>query len=150
MAFKGLGGTEDSERKADMLQMGSEAKYGSASDRRRFLRLDVETKVSITATNLSSDKIEAMSKNMSVTGICFTSSEKVEVGAIVGLEIVLQEIHLPVHLDGVVAWSKETVVQSGEHDTIYDVGVKLINLDNTDEGKFLVYMCGKMMERVGK
>ncbi len=122
-------------------------------ERRRFVRLDVEAKVNfrikeIDGEQVLSERIGGKSKNISVEGICFSSQNQLKIGSKIELEVFLPGSE-PVHMQGEVAWSSPVQPKMGSK-AAFDTGVKLLNIQKTDENKFLVYICNKMTERLNK
>jgi len=123
-------------------------------EKRKYIRFDVKTKVNIkvkdrgVGDNLQG-KIAAMSKNMSVSGICFFSPVQLVRGVVLDMEVFLPfELH-PLCLKGEVRWCTLTKTES-EGKKMYDVGVKLFTLDKNDESKFIKYNCDQMMLKIEK
>ena len=114
------------------------------SDKRKFLRFDVETKVNFVIQEKGygvAKKFSGINKNLCLEGVCFISERKVDPGAILKLEIFLPRQSQPLHLEGEVRWS-QAVTKTGEKD-MWETGVRLFTLEKTDDSKFVGYVYDK-------
>jgi c-di-GMP-binding flagellar brake protein YcgR len=118
-------------------------------NRRKYFRVEVDAKVDIyseeRSKSIREDKISANIKNISAGGISFSSDIKLTPGNIVKLEILFPDESTPLCLRGEVVWSSPAV--SGDS---YDTGVKMLSINESDEQKFIKYICTKMSERLSK
>ncbi|MCK5083096.1 MAG: PilZ domain-containing protein [Candidatus Omnitrophica bacterium] len=90
-----------------------------------------------------SDKYLAVSRNISVGGLCFASSEKVRQGDLLHLEVYLPGAKEPIHMKGRVEWCKpvpalsyeERLLEEIEGQRVFEVGVRLmlVNEESVDE-----------------
>lgn len=150
MGYKGYSKQSDPESmdKFDSFdrEMGRRDEVSDPVERRKYIRLDFEAKVKVKVTEQEQEHLSAVSKNLSVEGIRISLPKKVSPGPVIDLDISLPGMLKTIHLQGEVVWSNEMLIQSGQSDHFYDTGVKLRNLLNTDEGKFLIYICSHMMK----
>ncbi len=126
-------------------EMGRRDEGCDPAERRKYIRLDFEVKVKVSVTEQEQKHLSVVSNNLSVEGIRISLPKKVSPGPVIGLDISLPGMPKMVHLQGEVVWSREMLIQTGQKDHFYDTGVKLMNMDGTDEGKFLIYICSHMM-----
>lgn len=107
------------------------------------LKVDARYKV------LDSKEFSSISRtlNISADGICFESVKVLKPGTYVDLEISLGDKIEPVKLVGEIRWSSETKA-FGETEKKILNGVKLVNVQKSDEGRFLKYYCDKMVEKL--
>ncbi|HQP10191.1 MAG TPA: PilZ domain-containing protein [Candidatus Omnitrophota bacterium] len=99
---------------------------------------DLETKVKfeVIAENgetAASEKYSAVSRNVSVGGLCFSSTQKVTQGDLLHLEVFLPGSGDPVHMKGRVEWCKPVIPsyedrlrEEVEGDRPFEVGVRLM------------------------
>ena len=122
-------------------------------ERRKYIRFNADSKINITVKREkgkkpSAAKVSAIAKNLSVEGLCFKSKKKYERGNLIRLEIYLPPYRKPLHLEGRVIWSH--ALRKKSEKGFFDTGIKLFTVEKADEGKFLGYVCEKMMGRLGK
>ncbi len=85
----------------------------------------------ITFKEFKEDNI-SISKNISVQGICFTTSKNYPVNTLVALEIFSPTRKMPFNMLAKVKWKNKRVVgKSTEH--VYDVGVEFLKIDADGE-----------------
>ena len=89
----------------------------------------------------------AVSKNLSVEGICFKCVKKLKPGTVLKLDVFLPNQERPLSLEGKVIW-QGSIFQ--EDKKVFETGVNLFTLDKDDESKFVTYVCDKMTERLSK
>ena len=108
---------------------------------------DLETKVKFelidqTGENSLSDKYLAVSRNISVGGLCFVSSKRVRQGDLLHLEVYLPGAKEPIDMKGRVEWCKpvspsyeERLLEEVEGHRVFEVGVRLmfVNEESVDE-----------------
>lgn len=117
------------------------------TERRKYPRFElmVKAKYSVMDSNmiLRIDK----TKNVSAEGICFESNVFLKTGTHVNLEIDLGDGSSPVRLIGEVKWSYE-IKGAGIGEKKYLNGVKLMNVPESDESRFLKYYCNRIVEKL--
>ena len=118
-------------------------------ERRKYPRF--ELKVDAKYDLADAANIAAVNKtvNISAEGLCFESDAQLKSGAVVNLEVELGDNSAPVKLSGEIRWSQE-IKASGMAKKQFLNGIKLINLPKSDEGRFLKYYCGKMVEKLSE
>ena len=113
-------------------------------ERRKYprfeLKLDAKYKV------MTDEEVYKLGKtrNISAEGICFESDEKLDKRVHVNLEVDLGDSSSPVSIIGEIRWSKEMKDAKKR----YVNGVKLINVPESDEARFLKYYCDRMVEKL--
>jgi hypothetical protein len=75
-----------------------------------------------------SKKYPAVSKNISVEGLCFCSHKQLEKGDILYLEVYLPHRKQPICMEGKVRWSQPAASKHPEG-AEFDTGVKLISVE---------------------
>ena len=122
-------------------------------ERRKYLRFNADSKIKVkvkakTKQKASQASIAATTRNLSVEGFCLKAKKKYKHGTLIKLEITLPSYRKPLHLEGKVVWSHALHKKSEKG--FFDTGIKLFTVERGDEGKFLGYVCEKMMGRLGK
>ncbi len=114
-----------------------------SSERRKHERYDTQVKISFHVNydvktrvrfqlldkekhTPASSKYPAVSKNVSVDGLAFTSEKELTKGDFLSIEVYLPAEKEPLHLEGEVVWSQPT----HEHNK-FDSAVKLVNMNGT-------------------
>lgn len=72
-------------------------------------------------------KYSAISKNVGVEGLCFTTSFRLNQGEHIHLEVFVNENKDPVPMEGQVRWSRQCLSTSGK-DRQFDTGIKIISV----------------------
>ena len=79
----------------------------------------------------------AMSRNISVGGLCFVSSRKAKQDDLIHIEIYLPNAKDPIHMIGKVEWCKPAMRSYEDHlheevegQPIFEVGTRLLSVDN--------------------
>ena len=132
-------------------------KESTPEERRRYVRIDVAAKVNFRVikkerkerTAVSTENTSAMSKNVSVEGVCFKSKKQLPPGKEIDLQISFPSEPEPLLLEGEVRWSRPIQVE-GEAETMFETGVKLYTFEKNDESRYLSYVSEKMMERLSR
>lgn len=94
---------------------------------------DIKTKVKFQVIDKEKDKIlpprySAMSQNVSVEGLCFTSTKNLAQGNILYIEVYLPGRKDPVCTEGEVRWSRATSPDQKMKDK-FNTGVKLLRIN---------------------
>lgn len=124
-----------------------------SAERRRYARLDVNTKVNFMVKGkkeVSTKNLSAISKNISIEGICFTSKNQLKTGDNLQLELFLPAEPEPLLLKGEVKWCRPIDKPEGKSPTDFEIGVKLHTLKESDESRYMQYVLDKMMERLSQ
>ena len=120
----------------------------SSIERRKYARLDIRSKVNFSIIDMPEgerpvDRFHAIGKNIGVEGILLTSSEQLETGMILDLEVFMPDTREPVYLEGEVRWcSPAGKDDSGEEK--YDIGVKFLDVDKKHVLMLIKYLCGNL------
>ena len=123
-------------------------------ERRKYIRLAIGTKVNFRVVKekkeeaAPKEKVSALSKNMSVEGICFRTDRDVASGAKVELEIFLSSEPEPLLLEGEIKWSQPVLTKEGKK--MFHIGVQLSTFAKNDENRYMRYVCEKMTERLSR
>ena len=102
---------------------------------------DLETKVKFEIIDqednkVTSDKYLAISRNISVGGLCFVSSKKLKQAELLHLEVYLPGAKDPIHMIGRVEWCKpvppsyeDRILEEMESKRVYEVGVRSLSVN---------------------
>ncbi len=123
------------------------------SEKRKYVRLDVKTRINLrpegrNGRNEDVIPVKATSENISIDGMRFISDCKLTPGAKMRVEIFLENDTDPVHIQGRVVWSDKVKAGKGAKAS-YESGMRLLTIDKSDENRFIVYACDKMVESLG-
>ncbi len=126
---------------------------GGFIEKRRYIRFDIAAKVKfqVSAENKNetpSQMVTAISKNLSVEGIRFTSEKKLETGTMLKLEINLPLQLKPLEIEGQVKWCQSLMQPDGKE--YFETGVKLFTIEKCDETRFVGYVNNLMKQSLGK
>ena len=116
-------------------------------ERRRYPRFELKVDARYKVLDLKELPSVSRTLNISAEGLCFESAKPLKPGSYVNLEISLGDKIEPVKLVGEIRWSSE-IKASGKTEKKVLNGVKLVNMQKSDEGRFLKYYCDKMIEKL--
>ena len=106
-----------------------------SSEKRRYVRFNVKTEVKFQAQQkyqgqTPSENVSAITKNLSVEGVCFLTDKALDPGNMLKLEIVVPDQPEVLHLRGEVMWSIPVSLPDGKQG--YETGVKLFTIKQSD------------------
>lgn len=117
------------------------------------VKYDIKTKVEFQVLNKQdrkamSEKYTAISKNVSVEGLCFVSHKELETGDLLLLEVYLPSEKSPILMEGEVRWSQAVPTEEGQPSE-FITGIKLLTLNGKsisgtvhyDENNHIVWSC---------
>jgi len=112
-------------------------------EKRRYIRLPFETEVKYRLADSKDERLEtAKSSNISPEGLCLRFKKSVEKGALLHIEITLQE--LPAFsIKGEVVWAN-----TKGNDTT--AGIKILDINKNEKNRFLLELCDKMVNELGQ
>ncbi len=114
-------------------------------EKRKYIRLPFETEVKYKIENSKDDMMyTAKSNNISAEGLCLTSKRHIEKGAILSIQVTIKELP-PCSVTGEVMWVKNI---SGNEETM--VGIKILDIGYSDRNRFLLELCDKMVNELGR
>ncbi|MFA4991479.1 MAG: PilZ domain-containing protein [Candidatus Omnitrophota bacterium] len=117
-------------------------------EKRRFIRFYIALKVNyILQKDPKTEKI-GTTKDVSAGGLQLLTSEQLEAGGKVDLKIFLPDALNPVHLKGVVMWSKELGQAKGPAHS-HSAGIEFGKIEEDNKNTFLKFLCGQMYEKTG-
>jgi len=115
-------------------------------EKRKYPRFQLKVNASYKAVGSNEVKL-SKTRNISAEGVCFESHEKFNTGAQVNLKVDLGDKLSPVNLVGEIRWSEE-IKGPNLKEKMFINGVKLVDMDKSDESRFLKYYCDKMIEKL--
>ncbi len=123
-------------------------------ERRKYIRLNAANKLNFCVRDKKKAlpleaKSSAVSKDIGVEGICFSTEKQLEPGTKLDLEIMLPSESEPLILKGEVKWSRSLKTQANAR-AMFDTGVQLLIVQKSDENRYLRYVNQKMMERLSR
>ncbi len=77
--------------------------------------------------DLHTSKYWAMSKNVGIEGLCFTTSFRLEQGEHIYLEVFLEGKKDPISMEGQVRWSRQSLPLTGK-ERKFETGIKIISM----------------------
>ena len=116
-------------------------------ERRKYPRFELSLKAKYKIVDSGKDFEAGKTRNISAEGLCFESCEELATGTRVNLEVDLGDEKSPVCFVGEVKWSSEFKAPKSKERHFIN-GVRLIELPESDEGRFLKYYCDKMVEKL--
>lgn len=122
-------------------------------DKREYIRFNSEGTINLQVQKKDqdqtpSDKVFAITKNLSIKGICFIYDKNLVPGDIIQLEIVLPPQPQTLHLEGQVKWVNS--LKPTENTEVFETGVELFTLGENDESRFIEYTCEKTIGRLSQ
>jgi len=124
-------------------------------EKRKYVRFDLEVRIKFQIlgqgkdkTQVPSESVSAIIKNLSIEGVRFISDVRVESGSIIRLEVLLPAQIQPLHLEGQVKWSQSLKQPDGKE--MFETGVKLFTIEQSDENRFMGYVYDKTIQNMGK
>ena len=116
-------------------------KYWILREKRRFIRFDERIKIRyILVTNKNSDSRYSRSINISKTGLCLLTYEKLNEKDLLNIEIELHDFSNPVKVAGKVVWIKDLQTPDKEGRRLFYVGLQFIKISPTAEAMLLTHL----------
>lgn len=110
-------------------------------DKRRFFRLDFNTEITVRKIDLQEDlTLTGTSKNISVNGILFETSEPIDLGTKIELHVPLNATHEPLMIIGTVV--RVEFFETGR----YDIGVSFIEMDRNTKNEISQYLVKQLRQ----
>jgi len=116
-------------------------------ERRKYPRFELKVDAAYKVVKASEVSKVSVTRNISAEGLCFSSGEKLHIGSHVMLEVDLKDNMPPVALFGEIRWCEE-IKAHGTKEKSFANGVKLINMPQSDESRFLKYYCDRMVDKL--
>ena len=123
-----MSSSKDERRKYHRYETQLEVRYFFVYDVKTLVKFQVKDRQ--TGQPLSR-KYSALSRNVSVEGLCFTSGKQLETGALLYLEVYVPGTQEPVYMEGVVMWSRPVSFEP-EDENKFDTGVRLFTVRGKD------------------
>lgn len=113
-------------------------------EKRRFIRFDIALKVTYIIQKDPRTEKTGITKDVGAGGMQLLTEEKIETGKRVELKVFLPEALNPVHLNGIVMWSKEDA--SGKA-LRHCAGIEFGKIEEDNKNTFLKFLCGLMYKK---
>jgi len=121
----------------------------SFKDRRKYIRFEnkgADSKAKdLGRFKTPDDVLDSVAITLSAEGISFRSKEPLKPGSVAEVNVAIPFQARPLSLKGEVIWSRPVKTEGGGE--VYETGMKL-QVGETDEGRFLLYICDKVTERI--
>lgn len=104
-------------------------------ERRRFVRLEVPIGVTF-SRGAREEKL--VTKNISPTGFLVESTEPFKTEEILPFALKIDPASYTVNLKGKVIWQNKISLADGAP---FDVGIEIVNIDDSGKNEFLKYLC---------
>ena len=112
------------------------------NERRRFKRFDTYVSVRCSGPHESEKKYNiGLTKDVSRDGVCINSSESLERGALIDMEIDLPDDPRPIRTAGKVVWTHSAADEEGT-----DYGIQFVTIDPVDKFRVLDYAYNHWLE----
>ncbi len=119
-------------------------------ERRKYVRLDAEVKINCVEIKGQKKKIPALTKNISVQGICFTSKKEFKPKTALKVSVFIPHYWKPIQLEGKVVWCRVVKSNKPGASATFDTGVKLLEIEKSNESKFFMYVLDKVVENYSR
>ena len=116
-------------------------------NRRKYPRFELKVEAKYKILRAEEAFKSARTRNVSAEGLCFESEDRIGIGRHVELEVDLKDKMSPVLLFGEVRWTEEFKDPKSKKKKFMN-GIKLIDVPQSDEGRFLKYYCDRMVEKL--
>jgi len=113
----------------------------SLVERRRFKRFDTNFTIKLSSDELNTLGEMVLSKNLSREGLKVKTTQLVEMGAIVDIQITIPDDNKPVLAAGRVVWLHP--LEQG-----YELGIKFLMMDPSDKFRVLDYAYNRWIEHM--
>ncbi|MFH1784182.1 MAG: PilZ domain-containing protein [bacterium] len=119
-------------------------------ERRKYVRLDTEVKIDCVPLKGEKTRISAVTRNISVQGVCFTSDKEFKLKTPLKISVFIPHYWQPIQLKGKVVWSRPVESKDPNEGPKFDTGVKLSEIEKSNESKFFMYVLDKVVERYSR
>jgi len=118
-------------------------------DKRKYPRFDVVAKIRFKKSTKDSLGEDGIAKNISAEGFCFSSNQKFNPGEILDIEIVERGLEAsPLHVNAKVVWSYKSQDKDEKGKEVYDTGLSVVGVRQTDEARFAMLYCERLLAEV--
>lgn len=116
-------------------------------EKRRFIRFEIALKANYIVQKEPKTEKTGITKDMCVGGMQILTEEKLVVGNKVELKLFIPEALNPVHLNGIVLWSREVSAGKG---LSYSAGIEFGKIEEDNKSTFLRFLCDLMYKKIEK
>jgi len=126
-------------------------KKNPASEKRKFIRLDLRSEINFDVIETSDEKIttkrfRAIGKNIGAEGILLTAEQELPRRTVLDLEVFFPDRPDPIHIRGEVRWCLPIKEDPGK----FDIGVRFLNVNKDNVFLLVQYVCGHLGEEIIK
>jgi len=122
-------------------------------ERRKYARLNIEAAVKYRVIGQRQKNAEpAKCNNISPEGLCLTfknASSHIKIGTRLDIEIAIKDCK-PFCMIGEVIWLKGSRRKAGDSGSGLKTGVKILEIHNEDESRFLLELCDRMVQKLNR
>ncbi len=115
-------------------------------EKRRFIRFDIALKVNYIVQKQTKLEKTGITKDVSVGGLQLLTEDRLETGNKLELKMTIPNALNPVHLNGIVLWTKE--ISQGNVPS-YSAGIEFGKIEEDNKNTFLRFLCDLMYKKVG-
>ena len=119
---------------------GTLNKYWILRERRRFIRFNEDMKIRYNRLASEPKTNNSRVSNISRTGLCLSTYEKLKEKDALDLEIEIQGFSMPVKLTGIVMWVKELQTGDGHGRRIFYTGIKFCKITPESEAVLITHL----------
>ena len=116
-------------------------------EERRFIRFGIALKVKYTIQKEPKTEKIGTTKDICAEGMQLLTQDKMEIGNKLDLKILIPQALNPVHMRGVIVWSRE--ISTGEQSS-YGTGIGFDKIEEDNKNTFLKFLCSLMYEKTGR
>lgn len=115
-------------------------------EKRRFIRFEIALKANYIVQKEKKIEKTGITKDVSAGGMRLLTEEKLETGSRLEFKIFIPEALNPVHLNGVVLWSRE---RTSGNTPSYGAGIEFGQVEEDNKNTFLRFLCDLMYKKIG-
>ena len=115
-------------------------KFWILRERRRFVRFDKEIKIRYNLKDKSLDSQNSKTTNISKSGLCMVTYEKLEEKKYLDLELEVPDFPAPIKVTGEVAWTKDLKTTDADGKRLFYVGIRFYKITPDTEAILLSYL----------
>ncbi|MBU4342554.1 MAG: PilZ domain-containing protein [Candidatus Omnitrophica bacterium] len=116
-------------------------------EKRRFIRFDIALKVNYIVQKEPRAEKTGITKDVSAGGLQLLTEEKLEPGRKIAMKISIPEALNPVHLNGIVLWSRESPYSKAR---AHGIGIEFAKIEEDNKNTFLKFLCDLLYGKIGK
>jgi len=121
-------------------------------EKRKYPRFDMNAKIRFRKVEDEKSLQDGFVKDISAEGFCFGCEEMLSPGDIVQVEVVEDYLpDSPLYVKGQVVWTKDNPeAKNDPAKPKFLTGIKILGIRDTDEARFTMYYCERMISELKK